>query len=78
LSILLSASLTLAKSAPQLELSIHLGQLLCKRWLSLHTLVGDLEFQLDKLDPYAAAQDIKPFKWSMKIDKEQQRLSWSR
>jgi hypothetical protein len=30
-----------------------------------YTLVGDLVFQLDKLDPYAATQDIKPFsKWS--------------
>jgi len=40
-----------------------------------YTLVEDLEFQLDKLDPYAAAQDIKPFLSGavfMKIDKEQQ------
>ncbi len=30
-----------------------------------YTLVGDFVFQLDKLDPYAATQDIKPFsKWS--------------
>jgi hypothetical protein len=30
-----------------------------------YTLVGDLVLQLDKLDPYATTQDIKPFsKWS--------------
>jgi hypothetical protein len=45
-----------------------------------YTLVGDLVLQLDKLDPFAATQDIKPFsKWSWfhEDDKEQQRLSWS-